>query len=164
MLEIFVVDVCLLIFKFLTRDTNPYDLNTWLNKWKRKVLLPTELVNFSCPLVILSFSFQSRGTLKRKGEAGKAVSHHLYLCMRDFGHYVGETTDVYISLYDAKKAKYIRRVKIGISRERWFRQGEFSGVDGAIFVNPSIPDVPYHSKSTSVEHKPSVFSFRFLLV
>lgn len=58
---------------------------------------------------VISFvNFQSRGTLKRRGENSKALSHHLYLCMRDFGHYVGETTEVYISLYDAKKAKYIR--------------------------------------------------------
>ncbi|KAL1116519.1 hypothetical protein AAG570_004991 [Ranatra chinensis] len=49
----------------------------------------------------------SRGTLRRK-ESGKTLTHHLYLCMRDFGHYVGETTEVYFSLYDAKKAKYIR--------------------------------------------------------
>ncbi|BES96770.1 dedicator of cytokinesis [Nesidiocoris tenuis] len=65
-----------------------------------------------------SFGPSSRGTLKRKGEAGKAASHHLYLCMRDFGHYVGETTEIYISLYDAKKAKYIsERFLVKISKD-----------------------------------------------
>ncbi|XP_073976678.1 dedicator of cytokinesis spg isoform X2 [Rhodnius prolixus] len=65
-----------------------------------------------------SLGASSRGTLKRRGENSKALSHHLYLCMRDFGHYVGETTEVYISLYDAKKAKYIsERFLVKIPRD-----------------------------------------------
>jgi dedicator of cytokinesis protein 3 len=45
--------------------------------------------------------------MKRK-EAQKILTHHLYFCMRDFGHHIGEDTEIYFSLYDAKKAKYIR--------------------------------------------------------
>ncbi|KAJ8866741.1 hypothetical protein PR048_032602 [Dryococelus australis] len=52
-------------------------------------------------------SLQARGTMKRK-ETRKVLTHHLYFCMRDFGHHVGEDTEIYFSLYDTKKAKYIR--------------------------------------------------------
>ncbi|VEN57035.1 unnamed protein product [Callosobruchus maculatus] len=31
----------------------------------------------------------ARGTIKKK-EQKKTLTHHLYFCMRDFGHHVGE--------------------------------------------------------------------------
>jgi len=56
---------------------------------------------------LIYFFLQARGTMKRK-EVQKILTHHLYFCMRDFGHHVGEDTEIYFSLYDTKKAKYIR--------------------------------------------------------
>lgn len=58
-------------------------------------------------LALIYFFLQARGTMKRK-EVQKILTHHLYFCMRDFGHHVGEDTEIYFSLYDTKKAKYIR--------------------------------------------------------
>ncbi|KDR16623.1 Dedicator of cytokinesis protein 3, partial [Zootermopsis nevadensis] len=59
----------------------------------------------------------ARGTMKRK-EARKVHTHHLYFCMRDFGHHIGEDTEMYFSLYDTKKAKYIsERFLVRISKE-----------------------------------------------
>ncbi|XP_063227619.1 dedicator of cytokinesis protein 3 [Bacillus rossius redtenbacheri] len=59
----------------------------------------------------------ARGTMKRK-ESRKVLTHHLYFCMRDFGHHVGEDTEIYFSLYDTKKAKYIsERFLVRISKE-----------------------------------------------
>lgn len=38
--------------------------------------------------------------------------------MRDFGHHIGEDTEIYFSLYDAKKQKYIsERFLVKISKE-----------------------------------------------
>jgi dedicator of cytokinesis protein 3 len=58
-------------------------------------------------LAFIYYFLQARGTMKRK-EVQKILTHHLYFCMRDFGHHVGEDTEIYFSLYDTKKAKYIR--------------------------------------------------------
>jgi dedicator of cytokinesis protein 3 len=58
-------------------------------------------------LALICLFLQARGTMKRK-EVQKILTHHLYFCMRDFGHHVGEDTEIYFSLYAAKKAKYIR--------------------------------------------------------
>lgn len=49
----------------------------------------------------------ARGTMRRK-EKEKVLTHHLYLCMRDYWQHMGEDTEIYISLYDAKKCKFIR--------------------------------------------------------
>ncbi|XP_066601007.1 dedicator of cytokinesis protein 3 isoform X2 [Prorops nasuta] len=58
-----------------------------------------------------------RGTLRRK-EHKKVLTHHLYFCMRDFGHSVGEDTEIYFSLYDAKKSQYLsERFLVRISKE-----------------------------------------------
>ncbi|XP_052865732.1 dedicator of cytokinesis protein 3 isoform X1 [Anopheles cruzii] len=41
----------------------------------------------------------NRGTLRRK--AGKKIhTHHLYFCMRDFGHRIGDDAEIYLYLYD----------------------------------------------------------------
>lgn len=59
----------------------------------------------------------ARGTTKRK-EPKKALTHHLYFCMRDFGYNVGEDTEVYFSLFDAKEAKFIsERFLVKISKD-----------------------------------------------
>ncbi|KAJ8929040.1 hypothetical protein NQ314_018309 [Rhamnusium bicolor] len=59
----------------------------------------------------------ARGTIKKK-EQKKTLTHHLYFCMRDFGHHVGEDTEIYFSLYDACKQKYItERFLVKISKE-----------------------------------------------
>ncbi|XP_075236477.1 dedicator of cytokinesis spg [Lycorma delicatula] len=59
----------------------------------------------------------ARGTMRRR-EVGTVLTHHLYLCMRDFGHHIGEDTEIYLSLYDNKKGKYIsERFLVRISKE-----------------------------------------------
>ncbi|CAG9773050.1 unnamed protein product [Ceutorhynchus assimilis] len=64
-----------------------------------------------------SFTVSSRGTIKKK-ELKKTLTHHLYFCMRDFGHHIGEDTEVYFSLYDAGKLKYLsERFLVKISKE-----------------------------------------------
>ncbi|KAI5712428.1 hypothetical protein M8J75_008277 [Diaphorina citri] len=50
----------------------------------------------------------ARGTMRKKEPQGKFLTHHLYLCMRDFGHHIGEDTEIYFSLYDGKKSKFLR--------------------------------------------------------
>ncbi|XP_060529581.1 dedicator of cytokinesis protein 3 isoform X2 [Cylas formicarius] len=59
----------------------------------------------------------ARGTIKKK-EQKKTLTHHLYFCMRDFGHHIGEDTEIYFSLYDGCKQKYItERFLVKISKE-----------------------------------------------
>ncbi|XP_014256869.1 dedicator of cytokinesis protein 3 isoform X2 [Cimex lectularius] len=84
----------------------------------------------------------SRGTLKRRGENSKALSHHLYLCMRDFGHNVGETTEVYLSLYDAKKAAYIsERFLVKISKDGFSNYIEKLNSNCTIFTDLGSSDL-----------------------
>ncbi|XP_076248536.1 dedicator of cytokinesis spg isoform X2 [Calliopsis andreniformis] len=60
---------------------------------------------------------QGASTLRRK-EHKKVLTHHLYFCMRDFGHSVGENTEIYFSLYDAKRNIYLsERYLVRISKE-----------------------------------------------
>ncbi|XP_046396689.1 dedicator of cytokinesis protein 3 [Ischnura elegans] len=60
----------------------------------------------------------SRGTVRRKESSRKVLTHHLYFCMRDFGHRVGEDTEIYFSLYDPKRAKFIsERFLVRISKD-----------------------------------------------
>ncbi|XP_074036384.1 dedicator of cytokinesis spg isoform X2 [Leptinotarsa decemlineata] len=59
----------------------------------------------------------ARGTIKKK-EQKKTLTHHLYFCMRDFGHHVGEDTEIYFSLYDACKQKFLtERFLVKISKD-----------------------------------------------
>lgn len=59
----------------------------------------------------------ARGTLRRK-EHKKILTHHLHFCMRDFGHSVGEDTEIYFSLFDAKRLQYLsERFLVRISKE-----------------------------------------------
>lgn len=42
----------------------------------------------------------------------------MWFCMRDFRHHVGEDTEIYFSLYDTAKAKYIsERFLVKISKD-----------------------------------------------
>uniref|UniRef100_A0AAG5CQS3 Dedicator of cytokinesis n=1 Tax=Anopheles atroparvus TaxID=41427 RepID=A0AAG5CQS3_ANOAO len=41
----------------------------------------------------------NRGTLRRKADK-KIHTHHLYFCMRDFGHRIGDDAEIYFYLYD----------------------------------------------------------------
>ncbi|XP_008557599.1 dedicator of cytokinesis protein 3 isoform X2 [Microplitis demolitor] len=59
----------------------------------------------------------ARGTLRRK-EQKKVLTHHLYFCMRDFGHSVGEDTEIYFSLWDSRRGEYLsERFLVKISKE-----------------------------------------------
>ncbi|KAK0167462.1 hypothetical protein PV327_004857 [Microctonus hyperodae] len=59
----------------------------------------------------------ARGTLRRK-EHKKVLTHHLYFCMRDFGHSVGEDTEIYFSLWDSRRSAYLsERFLVRISKE-----------------------------------------------
>lgn len=59
----------------------------------------------------------ARGTLRRK-EHKKILTHHLHFCMRDFGHSVGEDTEIYFSLFDAKRLQHLsERFLVRISKE-----------------------------------------------
>ncbi|XP_043283024.1 dedicator of cytokinesis protein 3 isoform X2 [Venturia canescens] len=59
----------------------------------------------------------ARGTLRRK-EHKKVLTHHLYFCMRDFGHSIGEDAEIYFSLWDARRGQYLsERFLVKISKE-----------------------------------------------
>ncbi|XP_015108826.1 dedicator of cytokinesis protein 3 isoform X1 [Diachasma alloeum] len=59
----------------------------------------------------------ARGTLRRK-EHKKVLTHHLYFCMRDFGHSVGEDAEIYFSLFDSRRGQYLsERFLVKISKE-----------------------------------------------
>lgn len=46
----------------------------------------------------------SRGTLRRK-TTKKILTHHLYFCMRDFGHRIGDDAEIYFYLYDGHSSR-----------------------------------------------------------
>ncbi|XP_066902048.1 dedicator of cytokinesis protein 3 isoform X2 [Halyomorpha halys] len=88
-----------------------------------------------------SLNSSSRGTLKRR-EDKRTLSHHLYLCMRDFGHNVGETTEVYLSLYDAKKSKFIsERFLVKISKDGFSNYIEKLNSNCTIFTDLGSADL-----------------------
>lgn len=47
-----------------------------------------------------------RGTVK-SSKAKKTLTHHLYMCMQDFGQCVGEEVGVYWAIYDGQACKPI---------------------------------------------------------
>jgi dedicator of cytokinesis protein 3 len=76
-----------------------------------------ELYHFHVSSAENSQGLSARGTIKKK-EQKKTLTHHLYFCMRDFGHHIGEDTEIYFSLYDASKQRYItERFLVKISKE-----------------------------------------------
>nr|XP_018899728.1 PREDICTED: dedicator of cytokinesis protein 3 isoform X2 [Bemisia tabaci] len=83
----------------------------------------------------------ARGTIRRR-EVDKVLTHHLYLCMRDFGHYIGEDTEVYFSLYDAKKMKFIsERFLVKISKEGFSNYIEKLNSNCTIFIDLGNSDL-----------------------
>ncbi|XP_050737687.1 dedicator of cytokinesis protein 3-like isoform X2 [Eriocheir sinensis] len=61
---------------------------------------------------------QGLGTLAKKKEKRKVLSHHLFFCMRDFSYHLGEDAEVFFSLYDSQKGKFIsERFLVKLSKE-----------------------------------------------
>ncbi|XP_063705914.1 dedicator of cytokinesis protein 3 isoform X2 [Culicoides brevitarsis] len=48
----------------------------------------------------------SRGTLRKKS-LKKALTHHLYFCMRDFGHRIGDDVEIYFYLYNGNTLRAV---------------------------------------------------------
>ncbi|CAH0555056.1 unnamed protein product [Brassicogethes aeneus] len=64
-----------------------------------------------------SQGMSAQGLLYKK-EKNTTLTHHMYFCMRDFGHHIGEDTEIYFSLYDSFKQKFItERFLVKISKE-----------------------------------------------
>ncbi|KAF4516778.1 hypothetical protein B566_EDAN004617 [Ephemera danica] len=60
----------------------------------------------------------ARGTLRRRDQTRKVLTHHLYFCMRDCRLLAGEDCEIFFSLYDTKRAAYIsERFLVRISRD-----------------------------------------------
>ncbi|XP_023246842.1 dedicator of cytokinesis protein 3 [Copidosoma floridanum] len=83
----------------------------------------------------------ARGTLRRK-EHRKVLTHHLYFCMRDFGHSVGEDAEIYFSLYDVKRGQYIsERFLVRISKEGFSNYVEKMHSNCTIFTDLGNADL-----------------------
>ncbi|OAD58785.1 Dedicator of cytokinesis protein 3 [Eufriesea mexicana] len=83
----------------------------------------------------------ARGTLRRK-EHKKVLTHHLYFCMRDFGHIIGEDTEIYFSLYDAKRNQYLsERFLVRISKEGFSSFVEMIHCNCTIFTDLGNADL-----------------------
>ncbi|XP_012533282.2 dedicator of cytokinesis protein 3 isoform X1 [Monomorium pharaonis] len=83
----------------------------------------------------------ARGTLRRK-EHRKVLTHHLYFCMRDFGHSVGEDTEIYFSLFDAKRLQYLsERFLVRISKEGFSNYVEKMHSNCTIFTDLGNSDL-----------------------
>lgn len=70
-------------------------------------------------LLTLSAFSQSRGTLRRKSTK-KILTHHLYLCMRDFSYRICEDAEIYFYLYDAhpsRQRQITERFLVRITKE-----------------------------------------------
>ncbi|XP_051163357.1 dedicator of cytokinesis protein 3 isoform X2 [Leptopilina boulardi] len=81
------------------------------------------------------------GTLKRKVQK-KVLTHHLYFCMRDFGHSVGEDTEIYFSLYDGRRSQYIsERFLVKISKEGFSNYVEKMHSNCTIFTDLGNADL-----------------------
>lgn len=88
-----------------------------------------------------SQGISAKGTIKRK-ELKNILTHHLYFCMRDFGHHIGEDIEIYFSLYDAKKQKYIsERFLVKISKEGFSNYIEKLHSNCTIFTNLGNADL-----------------------
>jgi len=58
-----------------------------------------------------------RGTV-RACKTRTTLTHHLYMCMQDFGHCIGEEIGVYLALYDGHTCKPLTdRYNINISKQ-----------------------------------------------
>lgn len=71
-----------------------------------EVLSPVELYHVHLKSSETVAVQSARGTFRRK-EICHSLTHHLYLCMRDFSYNLGEDVEIYFSLYDAQQTEYI---------------------------------------------------------
>ncbi|XP_050437512.1 dedicator of cytokinesis protein 3 isoform X2 [Adelges cooleyi] len=84
----------------------------------------------------------ARGTIRRPKVVSKIQTRHLFMCMRDFGYHVGEETEVYFSLYDAKNFKYIsERFSVKISKEGFSNYIEKLHNNCTIFTDLGLQDM-----------------------
>uniref|UniRef100_A0A8D9BP44 Dedicator of cytokinesis protein 3 n=1 Tax=Cacopsylla melanoneura TaxID=428564 RepID=A0A8D9BP44_9HEMI len=87
-------------------------------------------------------STSARGTLRKKEPQGKVLTHHLYLCMQDFRHLIGEDTEIYFTLYDAKKSKFLsERFLVKISKEGFSNYVEKLNSNRTIFTDLGTADL-----------------------
>lgn len=78
----------------------------------------------------------------RKKEIKKTLTHHLYFCMRDFGHHIGEDSEIYFSLYDACKQKYLtERFLVKISKEGFSNYVEKLHINCTVFTDLGNSDL-----------------------
>ncbi|XP_064077312.1 dedicator of cytokinesis protein 3-like isoform X2 [Macrobrachium nipponense] len=85
---------------------------------------------------------QGLGTLAKKKDRRKAQSHHLFFCMRDFSYHLGEDAEVFFSLYDACKGKFIsERFLVKLSKEGFFNYVEKIHSNCTIFTDLGSADL-----------------------
>lgn len=84
----------------------------------------------------------ARGTIRRPKDTSKIQTRHMFMCMRDFGYHIGEETEVYFSLYDAKNFKFIsERFLVKISKEGFSNYIEKLHNNCTIFTELGLQDL-----------------------
>ncbi|XP_055698123.1 dedicator of cytokinesis protein 3 isoform X2 [Phlebotomus papatasi] len=85
----------------------------------------------------------SRGTLRRK--ATKTIlTHHLYFCMRDFGHRIGDDAEVYFYLYDGNASRMralSERFLVKISKDGFSNYVEKLHSNCTVFTDLGVSDL-----------------------
>lgn len=88
---------------------------------------------------------QSRGTLRRQ-TAKKLLTHHLYFCMRDFGHRIGDDAEIYFYLYDGSTGA-IRAVSerflVRISKDGFSNYVEKLNSNCCVFTDLGMSSIVY---------------------
>ncbi|ALC45637.1 spg [Drosophila busckii] len=84
----------------------------------------------------------SRGTLRRKAQR-KILSHHLYFCMRDFGHRIGgDDAEVYFFLYDGCHMRAVsERFLVKISKDGFSNYIEKLHSNCSVFTDLGAADL-----------------------
>ncbi|KAM8705044.1 hypothetical protein ACLKA7_009497 [Drosophila subpalustris] len=84
----------------------------------------------------------SRGTLRRKTQR-KILSHHLYFCMRDFGHRIGgDDAEVYFFLYDGRNMRPLsERFLVKISKDGFSNYIEKLHSNCSVFTDLGAADL-----------------------
>ncbi|XP_060650171.1 dedicator of cytokinesis protein 3 [Drosophila nasuta] len=84
----------------------------------------------------------SRGTLRRKTQR-KILSHHLYFCMRDFGHRIGgDDAEVYFFLYDGNRMRPLsERFLVKISKDGFSNYIEKLHSNCSVFTDLGAADL-----------------------
>ncbi|CAB0036454.1 unnamed protein product [Trichogramma brassicae] len=108
-------------------------LREWGIIWKRLYVHVESAEN--------SQSSSARGTLRRK-EPKKILTHHLYFCMRDFGHAINEENECYFSLYDSRRCQFIsERFLVRISKDGFSNYVEKMHSNCTIFTDLGNADL-----------------------